>query len=341
MLACHAPPPGPFPTIQPGRWVLAYAGSAKGGIGTTYTVDDFTRLVAAVDSSGRPLAWLSTGMVFLQLYAPSGRTFTTWIGGNPATGADWTEYLDSLFVPTGALARLDSAVGMLARVIPGSRGAFPVALMIPYPEPRSDTVRFTGITYDLHASAGRVAAVAAYVRDVQSRFGAARYAHLQLDGFYWLSETVRPADSATVVAVAGEIHRDGFRFLWIPYYFAAGLDHWRQLGFDEAWLQPNAFFNLQVSSLRPDSAAHRALALGLGVELEFNARLYTNPDYADRLAPYLEMLEQYPALRERSVAAYDGQGALIHLSRSAVPRDRALYARLVHVLTASDSTPPR
>ncbi len=38
------------------------------------------------------------------------------------------------------------------------------------------------------------------------------------------------------------------------------------------------------------------------------------------------------------IALYEGQRALIHLSRSHLPRDRAIYSRLVQALTLSDST---
>jgi Domain of unknown function (DUF4855) len=327
------------PAVAPAtRWVLAYAGSHKGGLGTSYSVDDFVRLIAAVDSTGRPVAWLSTGMVFLQLYAPSGRTFTTWIGGTPATGADWQEYADSLMKPSGALARLDSAVRLVETAAGPLSGAFPVALMVPYPEPRVDSLSLGGTVFDFHASAGRVAAAAAYVRAGKAEFASARYRRLRLDGFYWLSESVLPADTATVTGVAKVIHSERLRFLWIPYYHGAGMESWRQLGFDEAWLQPNFFFNLQVPPPRLDSAATRAIELGLGIEVEFNSKIYSLPAYFDRLSPYLDMLEAHPALRSHSIALYEGQGALINLSRSSDSRDRALYARLIRALSPSDSS---
>src|SRR5207249_2401089 len=93
------------PVRSPTRWILAYPGTLKGGIGTSYDVDDFVRLLGIVDSIGRVTSWLCTGVIFLQLYAPSGRIFTTWGGGTPATGADWEEYLDSIVGPHGALTR--------------------------------------------------------------------------------------------------------------------------------------------------------------------------------------------------------------------------------------------
>lgn len=327
--------------IPPTRWILAYPGSLKGGLGTTYSVDDFVRLLAAVDSNGRPSAWLSTGVIFLHLYAASGRTFTTWIGGSPARGSDWEQYVDSLMAPTGILERLDSAVHVVEDVVSPLSTAYPVAIMIPYPEPTVDTLRFLGFLYSLRTDPGRTAAVGAYAREVRSRFAQAGFRHLRLDAYYWLSENVRPPDTAVVIGVASVIHRKRLRFFWVPYYFALGQDRWRHWGFDEAWLQPNYFFSLQVPQVRLDTAARRAIALGLGVEVEFNSKIYSDSAYYNRFDPYLTLLATSPFLQRRSIVVYEGQGALIHLSRSPLRRDRAIYARLVQALTLSDPTERR
>jgi uncharacterized protein DUF4855 len=319
------------------RWILAYPGTPKGGIGITYTVADFVRLLAATDTSGQPRTWLCTGVIFLQLYAPSGRIFTTWGHGIPATGADWEEYLDSLTHASGALARLDTAVAVVQARIGSLPAALPVALMIPYPEPKEDTLRFAREWYSLRTNAGRVAAASAYVREATSRVRAARFRHLRLDGFYWLSENVAAADTATVKGVAAAVHGEHLRFLWVPYYFALGQGRWRALGFDEAWLQPNYFFDTTVAASRLDSAAAHAQAEGLGIEVEFNAKLMANARYAGRLDPYLNMLTTSAALRNRPVVIYDGQGELIYLSRSNDAPARALYERLVKALTARDT----
>ncbi|HTH65993.1 MAG TPA: DUF4855 domain-containing protein [Gemmatimonadales bacterium] len=321
--------------VPPTHWILAYPGTAKGGMGTPYSVDDFVRLLGGVDSTGRVTSWLSTGVIFLQLYAASGHTFTTWIGGTPATGADWREYLDSIIGPGGAMARLDSAASVVESTAGALGAAIPVAIMIPYPEPRSDSLVFAGATYSYRSATGRIAAAGAYVDAGAQQFAQARFRHLRLDGFYWLSESVSPADQEVVVGVAEWVHRDRLRFLWIPFYTAPGEARWRELGFDEAWLQPNYFFNLSVMPGRVDSAASRARSEGLGIEVEFNSRLFTDTRYCGRLDPYLRMLED-TIFAGRSIALYDGQGALIRLSRSADPRDRMTYARLVRALTRHD-----
>ena len=324
------------PTPPATRWILAYPGTSKGGIGTSYTADDFVRMLGVVDSAGRIESWLCTGVIFLQLYAPSGRVFTTWVGGTPATGADWAEYLDSIAGPQGAVQRLDSAV-TIVEAAAGKLGAkLPVAVMIPYPEPNEDSIAFLGHWYSTRSAEGRAAAVGAYVRVATAQFARMRFAHVRLDGFYWLAENVGARDTAAVIAAAKEVHRSHVRMLWIPYYFALGQDRWRQLGFDEGWLQPNYFFKADVPSDRLDSAAIHAQREDLGVEIEFNSKMFSDPRYASRLDPYLDMLMAYPALQRRTIAIYDGQGALIRLSRSTAPEDRAQYARLVRALTARD-----
>jgi len=333
-LAVVSTTPAPLTAGRPPtRWILAYAGTQKGGIGTLYTVDDFVHMLGVVDSAGQASSWLCTGVIFLHLYAPSGRTFTTWIGGTPASGADWEEYLDSIAGPAGALRRLDSAVAVVEARAGRLGDKLPVALMIPYPEPKVDSVVFQGTTYSMRSPDGRAGAVGGYARAATALFEQSRFSHLRLEGFYWLAENVGAIDTATVVRSAAQVHKIKKRLLWIPYYFALGQDRWRQLGFDEAWLQPNYFFDVKVPRDRLDSAARHAQREDLGIEIEFNAKLLTDSLHSERLEPYLDMLMAVPALRRRSLALYDGQGALLRLSRATTPAERALYARLVRVLT--------
>jgi hypothetical protein len=297
-----------------------------------YHLSQLKRLVTHVDSAGQPQYWVFTGAIFLQLYAPSGRVFTTWIGGTPATGADWTEYLDSLFAPGAALSRLDSAVALVSAALGPSPVPFRVSIMIPYPDPSVAGVEFNGQTYDFGSAAGRGDAAAAYIGEVARRFQAAGYQHLRLDGFYWLMEYAPAADVEVIARVAGDVHAEGLRFLWIPYYTAARGNAWAALGFDAAWLQPNYFFDLALPQTRLDSAAARAAQNAMGLEVEFDARLWADSMYCDRLQPYLTTLANQPQLRAREIAVYEGGGALLHLSFGWKPGDRALYRELGQVL---------
>src|SRR5258708_32908704 len=84
----------------PSRWVLAYPGGPSAKY-APYTTERLIDLIAVGDTTGRPTGWLTTRMIFLHLYAASGRVLTTWVVGPPADGADWAAYIDSLPLPRG------------------------------------------------------------------------------------------------------------------------------------------------------------------------------------------------------------------------------------------------
>src|SRR2546428_3103461 len=220
--------PAPSPATG---WLLVYAGSREGAK-PAYRTRAFTRLVTHVDSASQPQYWVFTGAIFLHMYAPSGHVFTTWIGGVPATGADWSEYLDSLFVPGAALSRLDSSVALASATRGPPPQPFRIAIMVPYPDPSGGSLEFDGQVYDLASPAGRAGAATAYVHEVIRRFGAAGFTRLRLDGFYWLLEDAPASDVEVITRVAAEIHASALRFLWIPYYTARDWNRWHALGFD-------------------------------------------------------------------------------------------------------------
>ena len=70
----------------------------------------------------------------------------------------------------------------------------------------------------------------------------------------------------------------------------------------------------------------------MGLEVELDRRMFSDWRFADRLEPYLAALEGAPDLRTKSVAIYEGAGALIQLSKSRDSWHRALYDRLVATL---------
>ena len=70
----------------------------------------------------------------------------------------------------------------------------------------------------------------------------------------------------------------------------------------------------------------------MGIELEFDRRMFESWQFADRLEPYLGLLESAPDLRGRPIAIYEGGGALLRLARSRDAWHRSLYQRLVTAL---------
>src|SRR5579864_5380915 len=130
----------------PDRWVILYAGApSKATTYPRYTSAEDLRFVSAVDSSGRPTQWLTTGAIFAAIYGASGRSFATWSAGKwPALGPDWEAYADSLMAPDGILARLDSAVAQVAAVVGPRHAPYKVVIMIPYPDSSLGKLSYRG-----------------------------------------------------------------------------------------------------------------------------------------------------------------------------------------------------
>ncbi len=222
-------------------------------------------------AGGRTQGWMFDAFLFLALRTPSGRLTTT----GATTKADWDWLLQRWFAPGRDLPALDSAVDAAAR--PLGPPPSPRRVILGIPRPNRTVADFgdvtgTGRSEDLGTDSGVRNVLRWYVREAVHRFRAARFRHLTLWGFYWIHETVPPADKPLVRAAAAEVHAAGSRFFWIPWFRARGWDQWRELGFDAAVLQPNyAFFSKHHGGVRRDRlalAAQLAAAHGMGIEVE-------------------------------------------------------------------------
>lgn len=310
---------------SPTRWVLVYSGGPKR---PAYTVDDLRHLLSVVDSADRSVGPLCDGVILTEYQALSGRYYMPWPNGQHATGADWNQYLDSLVAPAGILTRLDSAAARAG----AQRVSFTV--MVPYPDSLQRAFAYDGQTWDLTVPLQRAEVVDRYVHRVADRVKSLRLRRLSFAGYYWLNESVLPSDRDLINRVGEFAVQSDYRLQWIPAWGTARAGQWAFFGFDHdgVWQQPNYFFHPDVASSRLDSAFSFARTAGMGVELEFDRRMFSDPSFRERLAPYLDAYEKAPDMRNRPIAIYEGGGALIQLARSRDSGHRALYRRLVAVL---------
>ncbi len=108
------------------------------------------------------------------------------------------------------------------------------------------------------------------------RFNEKNYNHVELAGFYWQNETMRPHpthapdpahDMEAAKAFNDYVHSLGYLSLWLPYYDCEGLYFNRVLGFDITCLQPNLMWYPTEES-RITSAAEITKLYGCGIEIE-------------------------------------------------------------------------
>lgn len=306
-----------------------------------WRAENFRPYVAYLDRAGKPVDWFYDAYLFLMFGgAPSGQAY---IDG-ATDRKDWEYYLNEEFAADREFAALEATVESVAQALHVPAPTVPVIAMIPYPSAKQKAFGDAdgdGATENLSADSDREKAVAWFLREFLLRWNSRSFRHLKLWGFYWMNEGVSPADESIVRAAARAVHGRDYKFLWIPWFRAPGVEKWRELGFDLAIMQPNYAFIPPSGRLRvPDenrltTAANVCRRLGMGVEMELNMGLDLDAhrdapvDLRDRINLRLYLNHGDATLdgyRDGAVRAYyQGYNAIAGLGVSADPALRCLY----------------
>jgi len=294
--------------------------------------------------NGSPRSWLFDAFLFLVQRTPSGRRTV-----QKTDLEDWQYHLDRWFTPGRDLDALEEAITRAQARLGAPPSKRRVVLSIPRPSREATAfgdVDGDGEPEDLSTAAGARTALTWYVKEAHRRFDAAHFAHLELWGFYWMHEAVRPAEEASTRAAAEIAHALGAKLLWIPWFRAPGWDRWRQCGFDVALLQPNyAFFSQHRGRLRRSrlaQTAHLARTHGLGVEMEL-PMFCNDPATVSYFRRYLAdgAASRY-GYQAATTAYYLGVNSLERLCHSKIDWQRSLYdavAAYVRGQTVPDPDP--
>lgn len=327
------------PVSQPGYLSPRQAGSAgiadlvliyQGGTHRpAWTPEQFEPYVSFCEPSSAARQWLFDGFLFIEFKDGRGYEFARGYGQKLATRQQWQWLLDQQFAPGQGIAALDVAIARAAaRLGAPSR---PRQVVLTLPEPIAGQTNWGVLQdrpLDFRRPGDRVAACVAHVDEALDRWRALAPRHLRLAGFYWVAE--HAADAEVILPrIADALRARGKRFFWIPYWNARGATHWRALGFDAAYLQPNHFFDPKVPDSRLDAACALAQANGLGLEFECDGRAIDSPDtFRPRLHTYLNAFERWGVRTNAAVAYYEGGGALRRMADSSQADVRGLYVTL-------------
>lgn len=304
-----------------------------------YTLSDLLPHVAYLDRAqdGRPVDWFfDSFLIHMHGYRrPDGSAVMFAIPGTKRS--DCERYLDLAFAPDRNLHALDEAVARVAQTLGPPPRPIPVMFIMPYlseAAPDFGAVVPGGPSLDFRRAEDRVQAARWLVDEGKRRFAAAAFKHLSLWGYYWVREGISPADEQTVRAVAGVLHDQGLRFCWIPYSNAPGSDHWQQLGFDLATMQPNyAFVDYNVPGRREEQRlcdiGAKCRQYGLGIEIESWHGARTDPEERRLLTEYLNHGLASADGYQGTVHAYYMQELLVRdLCNSPLPANTELYEDL-------------
>lgn len=271
-----------------------------------WTPERFASHVEYTDKEGKG-HWLFDAFLCIDGWDPvRNLTFSITNGRYSATKDSWQDLLDAWLGDDGALKQLDAAVASAATRLGNPPAPRYVVMSIPDPiryqnfaDKTSSTTYWgevNGKTLDFSRVEDQLTAYRWYMDQCRSRFQALRFSHLELAGFYILSEEL-PLDPAffqkagqsasssdswnweqknwelILPQVSAYAHSCKEGLWWIPYHLAPGYKVWQQLGFDAVFMQPNYYWDHgQVNHPLSDTKA-ALQKYRMGIELEFEYSL--------------------------------------------------------------------
>ncbi len=248
------------------------------------TTEELLPYVAYLTSDGEVKDTMFDAVAFVPCVStnfayPSGGTLVKTSKYPAAIMSDWIYYTDFLFREGYDLDALNTAVEQVYTKL-GIEGKFPVLLTMPYagiPTKPFGDLDGDGKADSIRTPEERAAAVKWYDEYVTARFENANFSHLELIGYYWYGEEVNYSwseDEAKFTKLATEaIEVGGKSVLFDPFYLSTGFDHWKELGFEAAVMQPNVAFTDSRPYFDTEMLwefAHTIGKYNLGVEIETN-----------------------------------------------------------------------
>ena len=307
--------------------VLIYQGGRQR---PAWSSEELAPYVSCVDPRDNKEKWLFDGFLFIEYINAKKHAFEEGLHIPAADKSDWEDLLDRNFESGHGLAALEQACAETESRIGKPVRPRQVVLTLPEPvEGATNWGQLNGYALNFSNQTDRVVAGTWYVTNALARWQKLNPKHLQLAGFYFVPERTLGSNPKFLPLIAAEIHQRGYKFYWIPYWWARGAGEWKQHGFDIAWQQPNHFFHPELSDSRINQACDFARKHGMGMEFEMDDRLISKPEtFAPRFDAYLKVFEAEGAKINASIAYYEGGGAMLHLARSKDPNVRKHYDRL-------------
>jgi len=312
---------------KPADLMLVYQGGVQR---PRWTVSRFGPYVTYQDPQTGKEQWLFDGFLFIEFQDGRGHTYEQYSNLKHANQDQWAWLLQRNFANNDGVPNLEKTVEAAAARIGEPARRRQVILTLPVPEPdQTDWGDLNGRVLDFHDKSDRLAACVWYLDMALQRWKDLAPKELDMAGFYWVAEQ-SSSTKGLFPDLAQAVHARGKEFFWIPsYHVNTPLGDWKSFGFDQAWLQPNFFFHPGLSPTRLQSACDFARVHGMGLEMEFDPRMITDPSvYEPRFHAYLDAFTRNGVRDGAAMAWYEGGGALYRLAVSDNPKFRGDYDEL-------------
>ena len=321
---------------HPTDMVLIYDGGVHRSV--KWNKDHFAPYVSIENEEGTK-DWLFDGYLFLEITNGKGRGFASYYEKQGARKLEWKELVDNYFREDNAIMALNERIEEVKQKVEESEfKKRKVVLCLPEPIPNQrDWGEYNNKTLNFSRTEDRLTACKWYVDYAEDMFEKSGVENLDLVGFYWIAEE---ATNSRLLSgsVASYIHKKGYNFYWIPYFFADGYSEWRDLGFDQSYYQPNYFFKETTPITQLEEACIRAKKNKMSMEMEFDENALKKHGKGYRMKEYIRMFEKHEVWKSMDVAYYQGEDAFNKLFHSNEVEDNNLYMSLANIIAKRQKT---
>ncbi len=310
--------------------VLIYDGGAHRTI--RWDKEHFTPYVSVKNENGTT-DWLFDGFLFLEIHDGT-RGFASYYKDLAARKVEWTNLVDNYFRDGNAIMALNENISQILdnpaqKKIPKRK----IVVAVPEPIPnQTDWGELSGRQLDFSKQTDRLDACKWFIDYVIESFQKANPKYLELTGFYWLAEEATNSRDL-VKDVADYSNEKGYKLFWIPYFNSDGFNEWKELGFNQAFYQPNYFFGEERPISQIEKACRDALRYGMSMEIEFDERALAKNGWGYRMRDYIRIFDEHDVWDNMEVAYYQGGDAFYKLFHSENPEDNQLYYLLADIIT--------
>lgn len=287
------------------------------------------------------LYWLFDSFLFLEIMDknPDGvnKMFASGYGIESANQTDWSNLIDYYFQSESGIGALDNCIQEETSILGKPEKKRQIIVGIPEPIIHENPAQISSSTtywgnigdklLNFSITDDRIRACEWYIDKVRAKFNQMKYKNIELAGFYWIAEEATNSRSI-LENIASYLNKLKYSFNWIPYYGADGYSQWQNFGFNNAYLQPNYFFDSSLPYSRLTDACQKAIKYNMDMELEFDNNALNSNGKAYRLVDYLDAYKQYGIWVNKSLAYYQGSAALFALKNSTDANDQDLYHKL-------------
>ncbi len=240
------------------------------------TYEELLPYIAYIQQDGTYTDTMFDSVAFVPCHTdyPSGGRLVKTRGKEGAVMSDWLLYLENTFKEGVNVSALNRVAGEVYEAL-GIEDKLPVFFTLPYPtvisQPFGD-IDGDGEEKYCQTLEERVDILKWYADLTYNTFLDGDYDNLEFKGFYWYRESMDYSETdhegELVKLVTEYVKKHNFSIIFDPFFLSVGFDHWRELGFNGAVMQPNLVFNDYFETEMLEEFASIIKRYNLGVEIE-------------------------------------------------------------------------